>query len=89
MMFHLPKIDRNNIYPNSAMKRLSQSGISANQFVTSAKCVRVTFSDTVDDIAVTPYSAIYGWLPTTRVATCDGWKLSAKTYATSQENSET
>ena len=33
-----------------------------------------TFSDAVDYVPVVPYSAVYGWLPHTMVATSDGWK---------------
>ena len=64
------------MHPYPTIKRFSQSVKSANQSVKSAKLgSSVSFADAVDYVSVVPYSEIYGWLPSTRVATCDGWKI--------------
>ena len=35
----------------------------------------VSFDTTVKIHKVTPYNEIYGFLPASRVATCNGWKV--------------
>ena len=73
-MYTLPTSGWSNICQNTCIKRLDQSGKSANQFVKSAKFGSVNFSAAVQFGDVVPHYVVCGWLPSTMVATCDGWK---------------
>ena len=49
---------------------------SDNPNMTTSACKSVTFDESVNTMhKVTPYSQIYGFLPASRVPTCDGWRL--------------